>query len=225
VPRNRRPHRSPGKTAPTEVRRILRLRTQGLSAAALQLRTPFLENCSTTTKFAASLDTCTFVITALAPILRSLRSILGTTCHATVHLVRCQQCGAGFRLRTPERGELPLTTQFPRRFSLMAGFGRQTLGRCPSRSDWGGQSSRGVARGPAPHGHRATTGRPQIATHSRVKSSTIFSVRNPRPSPSVSAIKSMDQRSRGPLGCANGTRAPRLSRLRRRRRTCNPAWR
>lgn len=39
VPRSRRPHRSPGKTASAEMRRILRLRAQGLSAARIALAT------------------------------------------------------------------------------------------------------------------------------------------------------------------------------------------
>lgn len=39
MPHSRRPHRSPGKTAAAELRRILHLRAQGLSAARIGLAT------------------------------------------------------------------------------------------------------------------------------------------------------------------------------------------
>jgi hypothetical protein len=58
-----------------------------------------------------------------------------------------------------------------------------------------------------------------MATHSRLKSSTMFSVRNARPSASVSAMKSIDHRSPRPLGVGNGTRSARVRRLRRRARS------
>ena len=59
----------------------------------------------------------------------------------------------------------------------------------------------------------------------RVKSSTMFSVRKPRPSANVSTMKSIDHRSSHWLTVGNGTRSARVIRFRRRRRTCRPASR
>ena len=87
---------------------------------------------------------------------------------------------------------------------------RRARGRCKFgavvHDDGRGQADRLGAVGRA----RATTRSPgsdrstSMATHSRVKSSTMFSVRKARPSASVSTMKSIDQRS------------PRLARRRQR---------
>lgn len=70
------------------------------------------------------------------------------------------------------------------------------------------RSRRRVTRSPG--SDRSTS----IATHSRVKSSTMFSVRNARPSANVSSGKSIDQRSPRRVGTGSGTRSPRVSRFR-----------
>ena len=59
------------------------------------------------------------------------------------------------------------------------------------QADRGVQAIEHARRREGPGSERSTS----MATHSRVKSSTMFSVRKSRPSASVSAVKSIDQRS------------------------------
>jgi hypothetical protein len=58
-----------------------------------------------------------------------------------------------------------------------------------------------------------------IATHSREQSSTTLNVRKVRPSPNVSAMKSIDQGSFGASGIGSASREAAATRLRFFRRT------